>query len=383
MKISELIETLETIAPPSYAEEWDNVGLLVGRRDAELRGPTLLAIDFTEAVLEEAGRIGAGAVIAYHPTIFNAVRRIESDDPRSRVLIGAIEAGIAIYSPHTAIDAAPGGVTDWLCDMLAPEIRTDDGPGASFGDRRALCAHTQLDPRQTHKLVTFVPAEHAEVLRNALASVGAGRIGEYELCTFNIPGHGTFRGRAGTNPAIGESEQLETVQEIRMELVCPGDALGLVTEIIRQFHPYEEPPWDIYPLTPKPDRSIGAGRRLVLDQAATPRELALRLKKNLGVDAVKIAQASDEPIDHIGVCPGAGVSLLEAAMADGCRAFVTGEMRHHEAAAAVANGCSIILAGHTNTERGYLPLYAEKINAMAPEADARVSEMDRTLFRTL
>lgn len=385
MTIDDLIGHLERIAPVEPAEEWDNVGLLVGARDRAVEGPALLTIDFTAAVLEEARRIGAAIVIAYHPPLFHATKRLTTDDARSRVILGAIEAGMAIYSPHTALDAAPGGVTDWLCGMLGPEPASirDESAGFAIGDRRALLPHAHLSERESHKIVTFVPKEHAEQVRNALASIGAGRIGDYEACSYNLEGFGTFFGGEGTTPAVGESGRLETVQEVRMEMVCPASALPLASEMLRQFHPYEEPAWDVYPMNPKPDRTRGFGRRITLDQPATPQELSLRLKRGLGVDAVKLAQASEERIERIGVCPGAGASLLDAALENDCQAFVTGEMRHHEAAAAVAKGCSIILAGHTNTERGYLPFYAEKIRERAPQIEVVVSQEDRTLFQTL
>jgi len=379
MRVADLVATLESIAPSANAEAWDNVGLLVGDPERELSGPALLTIDFTRPILEEALQRKAGMVIAYHPPIFHALKRLHAGDPRSGALLGAIEAGIAIYSPHTALDATPGGTTDWLCDMLAP-------PGersGSFGDRRAITPLERADTSGAFKIVTFVPADHVERLRDALASIGAGRIGEYEQCSFLLSGVGTFRGGEGTNPTVGEAGRLEHAEEVRMEMVCPGRALSLAQEIMTQFHPYEEPAWDVYPLAPKPDRTIGPGRRLVLDRAATPRELAERFKQNLGVDAVKLASAGDDPIQRIAVCPGAGASQLPAALDEGCQMFVTGEMRHHEALGALEKGMSILLAGHTNTERGYLPVYAERIGELAPGVEVIHSAADRPIFRTM
>ncbi|MEC9372431.1 MAG: Nif3-like dinuclear metal center hexameric protein [Planctomycetota bacterium] len=381
--MSDLMERLERIAPTALAEHWDNVGLLLGSPDREVDGPVLLTIDFTEPVCEEALEAGCSAVIAYHPPVFHAFKRMTSLAPEQRAVLRAVQAGMAVYSPHTALDAAQGGVTDWLCDMLSPE----DGQGdmdavGHFADRRALRAHAAVDRREACKVVTFVPREHVETVRNALASIGAGRIGEYEVCSFGMEGEGTFLGGAGTKPAVGEAGRLETAREIRLEMVCPADALGLACEVIHRFHPYEEPAWDVYALSAKPDRKIGAGRKLTLDRPAPVRDLAERLKKRLGIDAVKVAAVSDSPVERVGVCPGAGASLLNEAIADGCEVFVTGEMTHHEAMSARARGCSVILAGHTNTERGFLPIYASRIRKEAAGVQVIVSQRDRSPFRT-
>lgn len=379
MTIAELMQALEQIAPLAHAESWDNVGLIAGDPNWELGGPVLLTIDLTEEVLAEAVSSEASLILAYHPPIWNPMKRITNADAKERVVLGALRAGLAIYSPHTALDAAPGGVTDWLCDMLS----ADGKGGRTLGDRRALAPGLEHDSMQTHKLVTFVPATSVEPVRNALASVGAGVIGAYTQCSFMLQGTGTFFGDEGTNPKVGKRGQLEHADEVRLEMVCPKRSLALAVEMLRQFHPYEEPAFDIYELTPKPHREMGAGRKITLDQPATPRELAMRLKKNLGVDAVKLAAADDGPVSRIGVCPGAGAALVESAIAEECELFVTGEMRHHEALAAVARGCSILLAGHTNTERGFLPIYARRIRELAPGIDARPASSDRTLFRTL
>lgn len=376
MKISQLIEALEAIAPPRLAEPWDNVGLIVGDRSRDLRGPALLTIDLTPDVLDDALALGAGAVVSYHPPIFQPVRRLTADTVRGGLLVRALEAGIAVYSPHTALDAVVGGMADWLADGLHPS-------GSGAGDRRALIPAPARDGRQTHKIVTFVPAEHVERVRNALASAGAGHIGEYELCSFALRGQGTFKGSDASNPAAGKPGALETVEEVRLEMVCPGDALAILIETLRAFHPYEEPAYDVYELAAKPDRRVGAGRRVVLDQPATPEKIASRIREYLGVDRVRLAEATNAPASHVGVCPGSGAELIDAAIENQCSVFVTGEMKHHELLGAIDRGCSVILAGHTNTERGYLPVYAKKINELAPEAHAVVSKADKHIWRNV
>jgi dinuclear metal center YbgI/SA1388 family protein len=372
MRVSDLAAAMETIAPLDLAEPWDNVGLLAGSADGELRGRVVLAIDLTERVLTEATGAGAGAIVAYHPPIWEGLKRITDADARGRVLIGAMRAGIAIYSPHTALDAAAGGVTDWLCEGLDSR-----GSGA---DRRAIVPHVRRDFHQEVKIVTFVPSKNAEEVRSALATAGAGIIGKYRVCSFSAAGMGTFMGEDGAKPAVGQAGRLEEVGELRLEMVCARSALALALEVLRQFHPYEEPAVDVYELLGKPDRYTGQGRRMTLDQPATLAELAARLKKHLDIPAVNIAAVAghEAKVTRVGVCPGSGAELAAGARADGCEVFVTGEMKHHEVLAALNSGLSVILAGHTNTERGYLGRLAQKLGERLKGVEVKVSQCDRS-----
>lgn len=371
MRVAELVQALDRLAPPWLAESWDNIGLLVGDVADEIHGPVFLTIDLTEETLAEAEVASAGAIIAYHPPIFDPLKRVTGDDPKGRLVLRAARRGIAVYSPHTALDAAPAGMAEWLAEGV--------GPG---GDRRAILPASLPDERQTHKIVVFVPTDPPDALervRNALASAGAGHIGAYELCSFTLSGKGTFFGGAGANPRVGEPGRLETVAEHRLEMVCPGGALPIIIETLKAFHPYEEPAFDVYTLAQRSDRRIGAGRRVTLDQPATPEEIATRIRAHLGLERVRLAEGSSRGVrcSMVGVCPGAGAGLLDAAIAQGCGVFVTGEMKHHDVLRAASRGCSVVLAGHTNTERGYLPRLAARLAEALPGLDARVSAADR------
>lgn len=372
--VARLVEAMEAIAPIALAEAWDNVGLLVGDPAREIGGPVVLTIDLTEPVTREALEARAGAVVAYHPPIFHARTRLTSGDGLGRSLLALIEAGVSIYSPHTALDAAEGGVADWLLERVL------EGPA---GVRRAVAPHQRLTASQTHKLVTFVPAGDADRLRAALSEAGAGTIGAYSECSFGVAGRGTFFGSEGTNPAVGERGRLERVDEVRMEMVCPATRLADVVAALRAVHPYEEPAFDLYALAATPDACLGAGRLGTLEAPTAPSAVAARLKANLGVDGVELAANSDDPITRVGVCPGAGASLLDEAIAAGAELFVTGEMRHHEVLGALDRGCGVLLAGHTNTERGYLPRLAARLNGIDGSFDARVSGADRAPLRVL
>lgn len=372
MLVQDLITAMEAIAPPRYAEEWDNVGLVLGDAQRDLRGVVLLTIDLTESVVREARDMGAGAVISYHPPLFHPTRRITASNRTGRVLLAAIEAGLAVYAPHTALDGAPGGMSDWLADGLM------DRKGVVKADRRALRPHIAVRESEQVKVVTFVPEVSVDQVRSAMATGGAGTIGEYELCSFGVPGTGTFFGSRQASPVVGNAGQLERVPEVRLEMVCSRRALPVAVETLRQFHPYEEPAIDVYELVGRPERSAGAGRRLVLDQPTTIEKLAERVKTYLNVRGVYVAKASDAPVNCVGVCPGSGAELADLARAEGCTVYVTGEMKHHEILASVEAGMSIITAGHTATERGYLPSLAERLRETLPQVHFAVSKVDRS-----
>ncbi len=390
MDIGDLVNIMQRLAPLDHAESWDKVGLLAGDRTRPLAGPVLLTIDLTERVMAEAIAMKAGAIVAYHPPIFEPLTRITDATPRQRVILRALEHSIAIYSPHTALDNIPGGVTDWLCEGLSGGEAAPGRAGKIHGDCRALAPHARAPGTQQVKIVTFVPEAQVEKVRGALASAGAGIIGGYQVCSFATSGTGTFLGGESTSPAVGKLGELERVSEIRLEMVCSKAALPLAIETLRRFHPYEEPAIDAYELMPLPRRSAGSGRRLVLDKPATVAELAQRLRAFTGRESVRYALADpdhDRPVKYIGVVPGSGESLSRLARQEGCELFVTGEMKHHEVLGALNAGMNVLLGGHTSTERGYL----HRLRYAIEQADASlaapgavvVSKVDQTPLVTV
>ncbi|MFK7883521.1 MAG: Nif3-like dinuclear metal center hexameric protein [Phycisphaerales bacterium] len=377
MIVQDLIDAMETIAPLRAAESWDKVGLHLGVPNRPVGGPVLLTIDLTEGVLQEAIDMHASAIVAYHPVIWEPLKTLTDATHSERIVRGAAEAGIAIYSPHTALDAAPGGVTDWLCEGISAPIGQSE-PDRIHGDCRGLAPGAGGATEREVKIITFVPSDQTDALRGALATAGAGGIGKYKLCSFSVEGEGTFLPMDGAEPAVGQIGELERVTERRLEMVCSKRALPLVIETLKGFHPYEEPAFDIVELVPEPVRRTGPGRRLVLDQPVTMSELGDRLKAHLGRARIRYAlSGNDRPFRTIGVVPGSGGSMVDLALKEGCDAFVTGEMTHHDILAARQAGLSVLLAGHSNTERGYLHRLASKLNGLLRSADIRVSEMDR------
>ncbi|MEM1167161.1 MAG: Nif3-like dinuclear metal center hexameric protein [Planctomycetota bacterium] len=367
MHVSDLVAAMESIAPVHLAGEWDNVGLLVGDPTDELDGSVVVTIDLTPTVVDEALAAGAGAVIAYHPPMFRPINRLVADAPRARALLKLIRAGVAIYSPHSALDAVPGGMGDWLLERCA---YADE-----LSDRRAIEPASSYRSGGSHKVVVFVPEVEAARVRDAMADAGAGVIGAYDRCTFELMGTGTFRGGDGTNPAVGEMGRLERAPEVRLEMVCSRAALAGVVNALRDEHPYEEPAFDVYPLEPVADPGVGAGRIATLGAETDAVAVATRVARELGVPSVKLADAG-RPIRRLACCPGAGGSLGAGAASLGAECFVTGEMSHHDVLGALDRGVSVVLAGHTNTERGYLPVLADRVREHLAGASVVVSTSD-------
>ena len=372
MQVARIVDALDAIAPPEHAADWDNVGLLVGARHWKATS-VLLTIDLTDAVLREAVEAGVRLIVAYHPPIFEPLTRLTDADPKQRIVLEAARRGIAVYSPHTALDAAPDGINDWIA------------AGLGEGDVRALRPALTLPETEQCKLVTFCPADTADRLRNAWATAGAGRIGDYELCSFELAGTGTFLGGARTNPAVGRRGTLQRVDEVRLEMVCSEASLALAVTTLREFHPYEEPPIEIYRLRPRPQRRMGEGRRVVLDRKVSLPDLVERIKRRLGVDRLRVAtgDGTARRIRTIGLCAGAGGALLETARRQDCELFLTGEMRHHEVLAAQAAGCTVVLAGHTNTERGYMKVLRKRLQRALATIEVLVSRKDADPLREM
>jgi dinuclear metal center YbgI/SA1388 family protein len=373
--LTEVVQLLESLAPLDLAEEWDNVGLLLEPSSGAAHPiqRVFLCIDLGENVLAEALERQADLVVAYHPPLFKGFKRLRASSPAERVVVRALEAKLPVYSPHTALDAAPHGLNDWLAR------------GLGSGKRSALVPHAAT--RSDFKLVVFVPRAHVEALRGALArELGAGQIGNYSECSFELEGRGSFFGSEAASPEVGTRGQLEFVAEVRLEMRCDKSALNDVARVIAAHHPYEEPAWDVYPLAATPNAEVGAGRLLELDTAITLNEAAARLKAHLKVPTLRVAtssvQAAGAPITRVAVCAGAGGSLFERV--SGVDLFVTGEMRHHDVLSKLQQGASVILSEHTHTERGFLPEFGRRLNELAQGAlEIFVSERDTDPLCTL
>jgi dinuclear metal center YbgI/SA1388 family protein len=380
--LNSIQRVLERLAPPALAESWDNTGWIIRPATPRPMRRVLLTIDLTNAVAQEAVRSRVDLVVAYHPPIFEGVKSFDPSAGNHAGLMRLIAREVAVYSPHTALDAVPGGINDWLADGLKAAAREP--------------IKSSIDPasqvRTLHyKMVVFAPRESADAIRAAMAAAGAGTIGHYAECSFNLDGIGTFRGDQTTHPAVGRRGRLERVPETRIEMVCPAGALDDAIEAVRRSHPYEEPALDVVPLRQISGpvmRGAGQGRLLRYPKPVAIGVLVERIKRWLGLRAVRLALSprhagTAAKVRSVAVCAGAGASVLRQSRRDP-EVFLTGEMRHHDILAANASGTSVILTDHTHSERGYLPVFRDKLRAELGRSVAiRVAAADREPLRVV
>jgi dinuclear metal center YbgI/SA1388 family protein len=351
---------MDAIAPTRYAEPWDNVGLLAGD-PAQPVTRVLLTVDYTAEVAREGEQAGCDAVVAYHPPIFEGLKRITAGTP----VFDALRRGVALYSPHTALDVAHGGTNDVLADAVG------------LAERAPLRVAAGKDAQ--HKLVVFVPEAALERVSTALFDAGAGRIGNYSSCSFRSPGIGTFFGEEGANPAVGARGRLELSPEVRLETVVPVERLAAIVRALRDAHPYEEPAFDLVRLAAAPE-TVGLGRIGSL-AAPTPRpEVFARIKAALGVERLLIAGPTEGPLRRIAVCAGAAGELVNDAIAGRAELYLTGELRHHDALKAARAGMTVVCTLHSNSERAALGRLAAMLVERLPGLDVVQSAADRDPF---
>jgi dinuclear metal center YbgI/SA1388 family protein len=363
MQLRALIDVMEEIAPTRYAEPWDNVGLLVGDPGQPV-SRVMLTIDYTPAVAAEAAGHGCDAVVAYHPPIFKPIKRVTSSGPTSAVF-DAVRRGVALYSPHTALDVAEGGTNDVLGDIVG------------LIDRWPLKLAEGLTSQ--YKLVTFVPVDALEKVSQAIFAAGAGHIGHYSACSFRTQGMGTFFGEAGSNPTVGQAGRLEVAPEIKVETVVPTARVQDVIRALRQAHPYEEPAFDLNVLAAVPE-GVGIGRVGELPQPTARRAVIDRIKQGLGLDHVLVAGPTDGDVRRVAVCAGSCGDLLDNALAAGVDLYLTGELKHHDALKAALAGVTVVCTLHTNSERATLQKVAETISRRLPDLPVLLSQADRDPF---
>lgn len=342
--IGKIAAYIEELAPPAWAESWDNVGLQAGD-PSRPAARVLVALELTDAVAEEALRERVSLVVLHHPPIYKPLKALRFDTGAGRRLERLLLAGVGIYAAHTNLDVATGGTNDALAaavGLLEPEVLL------KAGEERYV------------KLVVFVPEGHEEAVRDALARAGAGHIGNYSHCTFQAPGTGTFLPLAGTHPFIGEQGKLEYAREFRLETILPESRVRAAVSAMLGAHPYEEAAYDLYPLL-NAGPARGHGRIGGLPEAVSLGELARRLKERLGLPFLRLAGDQSTVLTTAAVGAGSGGTLIPHAIRRGAGVLITGDISHHDAWDALDGGLCIIDIGHFASEQLVVAPLAEHI----------------------
>jgi dinuclear metal center YbgI/SA1388 family protein len=375
--VSDFVDWLEQLAPARLAEPWDNVGLLWGDPTAVVNS-VMTCLTVTPVTAAEAIEEQASLIASHHPVLFREVKRVRADFPDTGPLWKLARGGVAVVSPHTAFDNTAGGINDILCHRLG---LVDIAPlrlAPFLRDGRA-------DSPSLFKIVVFTPESDHEAVLSAAFQAGAGRIGEYEECSFAIPGEGTFFGTEATNPAIGQRGRRESVRELRVEVVCPAFALARTLGAIRTAHSYEEPAIDVYPLcarTAVNASNLGVGRIGRMQESRSLEDFA-RLTARAFASRVDLVGDPRRDVHRVAVACGAGDDFLKDAARAGADVLLTGEARFHRGLEAEALGIGLILAGHHATERPGVEELARLIARAFPFLKVWPSERESDPFRSI
>lgn len=357
---------IEEIFPLRLAQDWDNVGLLIGDPRKVVKN-ILLTIDVTNGVVAEAKTLKTDLILSYHPVIWDGLKKITADWPTGAVY-DLIRCGIAVYSIHTALDAAVGGVNDGLAEIVGIVN------GKPLGD------YVPNPVGDNYKLVTFVPAASLAKVSNAIFAAGAGAIGNYSHCGFGAEGTGTFLPEAGARPAIGRRGRLEKVAEIRFEAIVPAGKLEAVVAAMRKAHPYETPAFDVLKLH-DPETKFGLGRIGELGRPTPLSRIIRQVKHATGARAIGVVGNEKRLVKSAAVCAGTCGRIINLVIAAGADLYLTGELKHHQALAAQEAGLTCICLSHTVSERFILKKIAKLLQKPLKGIRIGVSKKDADPFR--
>jgi dinuclear metal center YbgI/SA1388 family protein len=312
MNIKEVTNYLEVLAPLSYAEDFDNVGLLVGNYDTVISG-ILVTLDTLEATVDEAIAKKCNLIVSFHPIIFVGLKKLNGNSYVERVVLKAIKNDIAIYATHTALDNSKDGVSAKMCQVLG------------------LQNASVLIPRKgiIKKLTTFVPSQNATALKNALFEAGAGSIGNYDNCCFQTEGESTFRGNEHSNPVIGEKGKVHTENETQISLVFESKNEASILETLKKKHPYEEVAYELV-TTENVHQSIGLGMIGELPKEMKEKDFLLYLKKTMQTNCIRHSELLHKKIKKVAVLGGAGSFAISNAKRAGADAYVSADFKYHE-----------------------------------------------------
>jgi len=347
MKLKEITDCLEAYAPLAYQESYDNAGLICGSHDMDITS-ALICLDSTEAIIDEAIAGGCNLVIAHHPIVFSGLKKFNGKNYVERVIIKAIQNNIAIYAAHTNLDSVHNGVN------------------AKIAEKLGLINCTVLSPQKNllKKLVTFCPVESEDGIRKALFDAGAGHISNYDECSFNTSGTGTFRAGPGSHPFIGEQGKQHYEKEVKIETIYPQQIESQLLKALLQAHPYEEVAYDLIPIT-NAHNQVGAGLIGELPAETDAMVFLTQLKIIMKADCMRYTALRDKKIKKVAICGGSGSFLLGDAIKNGADIFVTADFKYHQFFDA-ENRIVIADIGHYESEQFTVELFYEILKKKFP-----------------
>lgn len=312
MKIQDVIHFLEEKFPLNYSEDFDNTGLLVGDSQTELKG-ILITLDTLENVVNEAITKNCNLIVSFHPIIFNGIKKLNGSNYVERAVIKALKNDIAIYALHTAMDNSFEGVNAKICDVLGLE------------NREILIPKKQI----IQKLITYCPENQSDKVREALFKAGAGHIGNYSECSFNLQGKGSFKGNEKSNPFVGKPNEIHWENETQIGVIFPKHLQGQILKALFENHPYEEVAYEIYSVENQ-HQKVGLGMIGDLPKALSPSDFLSMVKEKMQTPCIRHSQITSQKIRKVAVLGGSGAFAIDKAISQKADAFVSSDFKYHD-----------------------------------------------------
>ena len=312
MKIKDVTNYIEELAPLAYAEDFDNVGLLVGNYQTEVKG-VLVTLDTLEETVDEAIAKNCNLIISFHPIIFSGLKKLNGNSYVEKAVLKAIKNDIAIYATHTALDNSNKGVSAKICEVLGLQ------------NTKVLIPKKGI----VKKLTTYIPKDYLEKVRQALFEAKAGNIGNYDHCSFTNIGEVTFKGNENSNPVLGKKGELQKEEEIQLTITFEQKNEAAILEALFENHPYEEVAYEIT-TTENVHQNIGMGMIGELEKPLEEKDFLVYLKKTMQTDCVRYSNLLHKKIHRVAVLGGSGSFAISNAIKEKADAYVSADFKYHD-----------------------------------------------------
>lgn len=364
MTVSQIVDTIEQLAPRAYQESYDNAGLNVGDLSQEVTA-VLLCLDVTEEIVKEAIQRKANLIVSHHPVIFGGLKQVVGRTEQQRIVSLAIKHDIALYAAHTNLDSVRGGLNDKMCDKLG------------------LIQRSILQPQKGKlvKITTFVPKLYVESVRSAMFNAGAGSIGEYDSCSFNASGTGTFKAGKNANPFVGKIGELHQEEEVKIEVVAHESIINKVVNAMTKVHPYEEVAYDLYPLL-NAHPSVGLGMVGTLPKPMEQKEFLSMVKKAFKADFIKHTYSNKQIVSKVAVCSGSGAGFIGLATASNADAYISADFKYHDLQGAPDELLTVDV-GHYESESPVVEIFYDVLTKKFPNFAVHLADSMRNPIKYL